>query len=95
MMWRVDDGGWMGWWWVFMPIVFITLVAAIIWAVVALTRGRPDDREPRRDPQHILAERFARGEIDEAEYRQRLAVLQGRAPDQDDPEHQAARPGSG
>jgi len=68
MMWRVDDGGWMGWWWVFMPILFIALVAVIIWAVVALTRSRPGDRQPPRDPPQILAERFARGEIDEAAF---------------------------
>jgi putative membrane protein len=30
-------------------------------------------------PDQILAERFARGEIDEAEYRQRLATLRGEA----------------
>jgi putative membrane protein len=95
MMWRGDDGGWMGWWWVFMPILFITLVAVITWAVVALTRRRPGDREPRRDPQQILAERFARGEIDEAEYRRRLAILQGRTFDQDDLGHPAARPDRG
>jgi putative membrane protein len=95
MMWRVEDGGWMGWWWVFMPILFITLVAVIIWAVVTLTRGRPGDRQPPRDPPQILAERFARGEIDEADYRRRLNILQGRPPDQAEHDHQAARPGSG
>ncbi len=29
--------------------------------------------------EHILAERFARGEINEEEFRQRLGVLQGRS----------------
>ena len=91
MMWRVDDGGWMGWWWVFMPILFIALVAVSIWAVVALTRSRPGDRGPRHDPQQILAERFARGEIDEAEYRRRVAILQGRTPDQDEHGRQAGQ----
>ncbi len=31
-------------------------------------------------PEQILAERFARGEIDEQEFRQRMAVLRGQAP---------------
>lgn len=31
-------------------------------------------------PEHILAERFARGEIDEQEFRQRMAVLRGAGP---------------
>ena len=74
-----------------MPILFIALVAVIIWAVVALTRIRPGDREPRRDPQQILAERFARGEIDEAEYRRHVAFLQGRTLDQDEHGHQASQ----
>ena len=30
-------------------------------------------------PEHILAERFARGEIDEEEFRQRLTTLRGAA----------------
>ena len=30
---------------------------------------------PRPSPEHLLAERFARGEIDEEEYRRRLATL--------------------
>jgi hypothetical protein len=31
-------------------------------------------------PERLLAERFARGEIDEEEYRRRLAVLRGNGP---------------
>jgi putative membrane protein len=33
--------------------------------------------QPGADPQWLLAERFARGDIDEGEYRRRLAVLRG------------------
>lgn len=36
-------------------------------------------------PEQILAERFARGEIDEQEYRSRLATLRGEAPGQGNP----------
>ncbi|GAA2558916.1 SHOCT domain-containing protein [Pseudonocardia hydrocarbonoxydans] len=39
------------------------------------------DRAPQAQPvpEELLAERFARGEIDEQEYRQRLDTLHGRA----------------
>lgn len=47
----------------------------------ALTSGKPSDDEDSRpagtDPRQILAERYARGEIDEEEYRRRLATLSG------------------
>jgi putative membrane protein len=45
----------------------------IVWAVTALF---PD--QPHRDPQQILDERFARGELDVAEYRQRCDELHTR-----------------
>jgi putative membrane protein len=58
---------------------------ALAWLVVVLVRGRepragdrPDDRP---DAETILAERLARGEIDPAEYAERLEALRraGRA----------------
>lgn len=33
-----------------------------------------------RDPEQLLAERFARGEIDEDEFHQRMTVLRAEAP---------------
>jgi putative membrane protein len=51
-----------------------------IWAIATLFR-RPADRWPgdgrreRPDPERILAERFARDEINEAEYHRRLQTL--------------------
>ncbi len=54
-------------------IVWILVVAAIAWALFALFGGRPDRRE--ETPLEILERRYARGEIDEAEFeraRQRL-----------------------
>lgn len=38
--------------------------------------GHGSTGESRPSPQQLLADRFARGEIDEAEYRDRLAALQ-------------------
>ncbi len=55
--------------------------AAVIYGIVALVRytGRntPSSGDPGRAPgaEQLLAERFARGEIDEDEYRRRLATL--------------------
>lgn len=64
-------GGWwmaMGW---FVLVVFAALV-------MFLALGRPDRPHRRSTPSdaaEILAERFARGEIDEAEYRARSDAL--------------------
>ena len=54
-------------------IVWILVVAAIVWALFALFSGRSNRRE--ETPLEILERRYARGEIDEAEFeraRQRL-----------------------
>lgn len=64
-----------------MGIVWVTLglslVIGLAWAVLASTgreKGRPRQAEGRM-PGDILAERFARGEIDEGEFRSKWAVL--------------------
>ena len=53
----------------------------LITLAVVLVRGmnRPagQDDGPRPTPERLLAERFARGEIDEDEYRRRLVTLTG------------------
>jgi putative membrane protein len=53
------------------------VILGIIGLVRYLTSG---DRSTasRSTPEYVLAQRFARGEIDEQEYRQRLAVLHGK-----------------
>ena len=59
---------------------FWALVAVL--ALALLRRpGQPDqqrqpDQQPRPNPEEVLAERLARGEIDPDEYRQRLQTLQ-------------------
>jgi putative membrane protein len=51
-------------------------------AVALLRRpGQPhqqpqSDLQPRQNPEEVLAERLARGDIDPEEYRQRLQTLQ-------------------
>ena len=62
-----------GWHWWFAPFWILLWVALIVvvWRL-APWRGR---RDRRVDARAILAERFARGEIDATEYSARLEVL--------------------
>ncbi|GAB3887609.1 hypothetical protein GCM10029964_053870 [Kibdelosporangium lantanae] len=73
-------GDWVG------LLIMIAIVAVVIALMMAigLTMWRHTDRryrqdQPRQDvdsPEDLLAVRFARGEIDEEEYRQRRKVRQ-------------------
>ncbi|WP_377513414.1 SHOCT domain-containing protein [Octadecabacter sp. R77987] len=56
-----------------MMVLFWGVVIALI--VVAVRRHGTGTGKPDQDPAKILKERFARGEIDEDEYRKRLATL--------------------
>jgi putative membrane protein len=70
-----------GWGWVLMSLgslLLLALVIAGVVAVVRLTDARAADRPPTPPawtPRSLLADRYARGEIDEAEYRHRVDVL--------------------
>ena len=67
-----------GWGWAFMVLGTVLFWAIVIAGIVLLVRrGRRGNSwgSSRPSPEELLAQRFARGEIDEAEYRQRLAVL--------------------
>ncbi len=80
MMWNYGMG-WGGW--LVMSVLMVAFWAAVVFGIVALFRrtspGKaPLDRQvgPREDEAvKALELRFARGEIDEQEYRSRLAVL--------------------
>jgi putative membrane protein len=66
--------------WMFvMPVIWIALLALVVWAVVRLTHdghSRRDDSSAHVEtPEEILDHRYARGEIDAEEYRQRRAEL--------------------
>lgn len=69
-----------GWGWGAGLVMFVLTVAfwvglaAIIGSVV---KGRGAWRGPGGDAQAILDQRFARGEIDQAEYESRSAALRG------------------
>ncbi|MEU6378762.1 SHOCT domain-containing protein [Streptomyces sp. NPDC046909] len=66
-----------GWDWFAMSISTVLLWALLITVAVLLFRTLNRTPEPPRteSPEGLLAERFARGEIDEDEYRRRLTVL--------------------
>jgi putative membrane protein len=72
-----------GWWffypflWFFGFFLFIALLRGIFWRRHWRHHyyNRPWGWGGENDPRAVLAARYARGEIDESEYRQRLAVL--------------------
>jgi putative membrane protein len=75
-----DNGGWAWWWMIPMMMFMIVLVGAVVWALVAFARssgGTPPRSATAPSPEDILGERFARGEIDAAEYRERIDALHG------------------
>ncbi|MBD1536783.1 SHOCT domain-containing protein [Arthrobacter sp. S13_S34] len=85
MMWGYGSNmGWMMWLWGLLLLVGIALLVLV--AVRLSGTGRTSERHPgpprlpgpeagRTRAQQILDERFARGELSEEEYRERLRVL--------------------
>lgn len=68
MMWW---GSW-GWGsWLAMTVLMVAFWAVLIWAAVTIA-GRPGAPS---DGESVLAERFARGDIDDEEYRRRRRLL--------------------
>jgi putative membrane protein len=77
--WHDDDWDGPGAWWPIFPLTWLLIVGAIVTTIVILRR-RHWARHGIRSGEARLAERYANGEIDEQEYRDKLAVLkeQGR-----------------
>ena len=87
--WMWGDGyGWGGWgWggWILMALVMIVFWALVITAIVVAVRyfagaGTAHGRAgggptPTGGAEDVLAERYARGEIDDEEYRRRLTLI--------------------
>lgn len=76
----------MGWWgWAGMGVGMVLFWGLLIGGIVALVVYISGDRQiprgtaPAASPEQLLAARFARGEISETEYRDRLAVLRDHA----------------
>jgi putative membrane protein len=71
-----------GWGWFMMSVGMILFWIVIIGAGIMIYRalsspggGTGRHETSQRAPEQLLAERFARGKIDENEYRKRLAAL--------------------
>lgn len=72
---------WNGGWWmmIFWTPLLIVGLAAILAAVLRSgglsSQHRSEDQDPLVDARRILAERYARGELDSVEYRERVDQL--------------------
>jgi putative membrane protein len=69
-----------GWGWFAMTASIVLLLALVVGGMVLLARvgqqpPQPFASPPPRSAEELLAERLARGEIDEEEYRRRLRAL--------------------
>jgi len=71
-----------GWWMMLMPLLWIALIAVIIWAGVRLIQPGSNSRAGahRDTPLEILDRRYAQGEIDDTTYTTARARLTGREP---------------
>ncbi|MFJ8159519.1 SHOCT domain-containing protein [Streptomyces sp. NPDC096136] len=87
MYWNGHMGPW-GWFAMSLTtLVFWGLIVAAVVLVVRTSRGDAAPgrsvpaagADPARGAEALLAERYARGEIDDEEYGRRLAVLRGNA----------------
>ncbi len=86
-----NDNGWMqnggygggGWGWIVTAVALTVFFAVVITAIVLAVRYRSGaghhsgaGSSPRaRGAEDVLAQRFAHGEIDDTEYRQRMSAL--------------------
>ena len=73
MMWYGHDFSW--WWFVPMMLAMVGFWALVAWVVVTLVRGDRSAATPTPEAEQILAERYARGELETAEYHERLDDL--------------------
>jgi putative membrane protein len=86
------DNGWHdgpgGWGWLFMAVMMIAFWGGLAWIVANLIRQGGVNRGASQsgsaatptatNPEDILHERFARGEIDVEEYHQRLDAMRAK-----------------
>lgn len=66
-----------GWWPIFPLLWFALIVGALFFFGARMRRGMRN--HPFHSGEAVLAERYARGEVTEDEYRERLAVLKQRS----------------
>jgi len=65
----------MGWWWAMAPLM-VAFWGALVWLAVTLVRGSRA-AEGTAVAERILAERYARGELEPEEYRRRRQDIRG------------------
>ena len=63
-------------WFPFFPLIPLFFIG--LWVFVFATFGRRWRHHPRRSGEAVLAERYARGEIDAREYRERRTTLRSK-----------------
>jgi len=71
MSWTHGDWGWGAW--LTMTVLMVAFWGLVFWLITSVARD--PDRDRGTDPERVLAERFAAGEIDAEEYQQRLETL--------------------
>lgn len=77
----------MGWWMVLSTVFWLVLIGIAVWALVRFvqhqTQARPggptNTMTDGRSAEEILAQRYARGEIDEATFERMHQALQAKA----------------
>ncbi|MFF7250211.1 SHOCT domain-containing protein [Embleya sp. NPDC008237] len=73
-----DDDGWEWVWGSILMLLLILVIVAAVWLLArgsSLGRTAPGPDSGGSSATEVLAQRYARGEIDTEEYRERLAVL--------------------
>jgi putative membrane protein len=88
MFWDHSDQ--FSWWYILMPLSMVAFWGLVAWVIVMIVRGdRRTDQPPAQpnpppsssyEAERILAERYARGDIDSEEYKQRLDTLHAHSP---------------
>jgi putative membrane protein len=83
----MGNGGGMGWMWFIWPLVILGIVLLVVFLVRGTTTRTPghgaeaapppDGESGRTHAQDILDERYARGELTDEEYQERLRHLRG------------------
>lgn len=68
------DGYGMGFGGGFMWLIWILLILVVAWAVAGF---RPGNEQRQHTPRQLLDERYARGEIDDEEYKKRRVAMEG------------------
>jgi putative membrane protein len=82
MGWNYGGWSWMtGLGMVLMVILWVALIALVVWGVGALTRGHSSGAPTMESPRQILDRRFASGEMDATQYAETRRALEGRSVD--------------